>query len=62
MNVIYAQPDGSAMRMMIADYEHGELDLVRIEVNGERLARWVHDPESGAHHHDYGSGNQGTPD
>jgi len=62
MNVIYAQPDGSAMRMMIADYEHGELDLVRVEVNGERLAHWVRDPESSAKHHDYGSGNPGTPD
>ena len=62
LNVIYAQPDGAAMRMMIADYDHGELDLVRIEVNGKRLAHWVHDPESSAHNHDYGSGQTGVPD
>ena len=55
ISVIYVQPDGHNMRMLIADYEHGELDVVRMEVNGERLAHWVHDPEGSAHRHDYGS-------
>jgi len=53
-SVIYVQPDGGSMRMMIADFDHGELDLVRVEVNGDRLSHWVHDPEGSAKKHDYG--------
>lgn len=59
-SVIYVQPAGGSMRMMIADYDHGELDLVRIEVNGDRLAHWVHDPEGSAKHHDYGNNEKDT--
>lgn len=50
-SIIYVQPNGHDMRMLIADYEHGELDLVRMQLNGERLAHWVRDPEGSAHHH-----------
>lgn len=62
VSVIYVQPvGGSSMRMMIADYENHELDLVRIEINGDRLRHWMKDPDSSAKHHDYGtSGN--SPD
>ncbi|MGC2637208.1 MAG: hypothetical protein WA294_08505 [Acidobacteriaceae bacterium] len=52
-DIIYVQPNGSSMRMLIADYENGELDLVRMEVNGDRLAHWVHDPKGSARNHDY---------
>jgi hypothetical protein len=62
LNIIYVQPNGSAMRMLIADYEHGELDLVRVELNGERLARWVDDPQGSARHHDYGTETKGSAD
>ncbi len=62
MNLIYVQPDGHAMRMLIADYEHGELDLVRVEVNADRLKHWMHDPEGSARRHDYGGDEQGLPD
>jgi len=62
VSIIYVQPNGAAMRMLIADYEHGELDLVRMELNGERLAHWVHDPEGSARHHDYGADDKGVPD
>jgi len=55
LNLIYAQPDGHAMRMLIVDYEHGELDVVRLEVNADRLQHWMHDPEGSAKHHDYGT-------
>ena len=58
LSLIYVQPDGRAMRMLIADYEHGELDVVRLEVNADRLQHWMHDPEGSARQHDYGS----TPD
>ncbi len=58
MNLIYVQPDGHAMRMLIADYEHGELDLVRLEVNADRSKHWFHDPEGSARRHDYGGDGQ----
>ncbi len=55
MNLIYAQPDGHAMRILIVDYEHGELDVVRVEVNADRLKHWMKDPEGSAKRHDYGA-------
>jgi hypothetical protein len=61
-SIIYVQPSGSAMRMLIADYEHGELDVVRVEVNGDRLKHWIHDPEGSTRRHDYGSEGSGVPD
>lgn len=27
--------------MMVADYEHGELNLVRLEMNGNALSKWL---------------------
>ena len=41
------------MRMLIADMDHGELDVVRMELNGEQLAKWVHDPQAEAHRRSY---------
>lgn len=55
LNLIYAQPDGHAMRMLIVDYEHGELDVVRVEVNADRLQHWMKDPQGSAKRHDYGT-------
>ncbi len=51
LSVIYARPNGHAMRLLIASYEHGELDLVRMELDGSALARFIHDPREQAHHH-----------
>lgn len=62
MSVIYVQPVGSSMRMMIADYENNELDLVRIEINGDRLRHWMKDPDGSAKRHDYGTNSSNTPD
>jgi hypothetical protein len=62
VSVIYVQPVGGSMRMMIADYENHELNLVRIEINGNRLRRWMSDPDGSAKHHDYGTNGNGTPD
>lgn len=59
-NIIYVQPDGSSMRMLIADYENGELDLIRMEVNGERLSHWVHDPQGSARNHSYSAGDNAS--
>lgn len=50
INIIYVRPEGRAMRMLIANYDHGELDLVRMDVNGERLAHFVQDPAHTASH------------
>lgn len=55
LNLIYAQPDGQAMRLLIVDYEHSELDVVRVEINADRLKHWVRDPEGSAKRHDYGT-------
>ena len=48
-SVILVRPNGSSMGMMIADYDHGELDLVGMEMNGAALAKWLHDPERQQH-------------
>jgi hypothetical protein len=48
-SVILVRPDGSSMGMMIADYDHGELDLVGMEMNGAALSKWLHDPEQPHH-------------
>lgn len=46
-SVIFVQPSADArhsLKMMIADYDHGELDLVRMDMNGSALAKWMHRP------------------
>jgi hypothetical protein len=50
------------MRMLITDYEHGELDVVRVEVNADRLQHRMRDPEGSAKRHDYGGDGKGVPD
>lgn len=54
-SVILVHPNGSSMGMMIADYDHGELDLVGMEMNGAALSKWLHDPER--QHHSSQRGN-----
>jgi hypothetical protein len=59
-SVILVRPDGSSMGMMIANYDHGELDLVGMEMNGTALSKWLHDQEQQHHHsahQDNASGN-----
>jgi hypothetical protein len=62
LNLIYVQPHGSSMRMLIADYSNGELDLVRMDVNGKRLAHWMRHPRSSARSDDDAVRQGGTPD
>ena len=45
LSVVFVQPSDRSMRMLVADYENGELDVVRMELNGSALARWMHDPK-----------------
>jgi hypothetical protein len=44
-SIIFVREKGDAMGMMIADYEHGELDVVRMELSGDALAKWMKDPQ-----------------
>lgn len=48
-SVILVRSDGTSMGMMTADYDHGELDLVGMEMNGAALSKWLHDPERQQH-------------
>jgi hypothetical protein len=36
--------------MMIADFDHHELDVVRMELSGDALAKWMKDPQRKARH------------
>lgn len=50
-SLIYVRPDGNAMRMLVASYDHGELDLVRMDLNGKRLAHFVQNPTHSSNQH-----------
>jgi hypothetical protein len=45
-SIIFVRQKGDALRMMIADYDHDELDVVRMELSGDTLAKWMKDPHS----------------
>jgi hypothetical protein len=45
-SIIFVRQKGDALRMMIADYDHNELDVVRMELSGDALAKWMKDPHS----------------
>ena len=49
MSVIFVRPSEEShdsMRMMIADYDNGELSLVRMDMNGPALAKWMRNPQA----------------
>ncbi|HET9087740.1 MAG TPA: hypothetical protein VFN53_09460 [Acidobacteriaceae bacterium] len=52
LSVIFARPDGRIMQLMIADYENGELNLVRMGVDGARLSSWINEHEHGSRQSD----------
>lgn len=62
VNIIYVQPDGESVRMFIANYEHGELDLVRMELNADRLAKFEDDPAGNARRHNFAISSNGNAD
>jgi hypothetical protein len=41
---VFTQPKGNNMKMLIADYSNGELDIVRMELSAKQLAKWMRDP------------------
>jgi len=50
-SLVFVRPEGDAMRMLVASYDHGELDIVRMDLNGQRLAHFVQNPTHSATHH-----------
>lgn len=42
--VIFVRPEGHRMRMLVANYEGGELNVVRVELDGAELAKWMKNP------------------
>jgi len=49
-SIIFVRQKGVALRMMIADYDHHELDVVSMELSGDALAKWMKDPHSKTYH------------
>lgn len=49
-SVIFVREKGDALRMLIADYDHGELDVVRMELSGDSLSKWMKDPKNEPQH------------
>ena len=39
--IIFVRPGGRAMRMLVANYENGDLNVIRVELDGEQLSQWV---------------------
>lgn len=44
-SAIFALPQGNRMRLLIADRDNAEIDVVRMELDGSALAKWIQDPE-----------------
>ncbi len=43
--IIYVRPNGDKFLVLIADVENGELSLVKLSLNGNKLSKWVNDQE-----------------
>jgi hypothetical protein len=49
-DAVYARPHGERMTLLIADYEPGELSVVRLDMDAEHLRKWMSDPVHHARH------------
>jgi hypothetical protein len=49
-DAIYAHPEGHRMRLLIASYDHGDLSVVRVDLDATQLVKWMDDPVRHAHH------------
>jgi hypothetical protein len=47
LSVIFAQPSGRSMQLLVAEYDDGELELVRMGIDGAALSGWINDHEHG---------------
>jgi hypothetical protein len=44
ISLIYVRPEHGSMRMLAANYDHHELDIVRMDLNGAQLASFLDNP------------------
>lgn len=51
ISLIYVRPEHGSMRMLVANYDHHELDIVRMDLNGERLASFLDNPHHSPYQH-----------
>ena len=51
VSLIYVQPEDDAMHMLIADYDGGELDIVRMDLHGQELAHFLDHPDHSPYRH-----------
>lgn len=47
LSVVFARPAGRAMQLLVADYGHGELSMVRMGIDGASLSKWIDAREHG---------------
>ena len=50
-DAIYARAHGDRMTLLVASYDRDDFSIVRLDMNGEQLAKWIHDPVRHAGHH-----------
>ncbi len=43
--IIYARPTGDKFNVLIVEVDNGELSLVKLRINANRLSKWVSDQE-----------------
>ena len=51
-DAVYARPRKERMVLLVASYDHGELSVVRLDMDGVHLAAWMKDHFSQMHHSD----------
>lgn len=45
LSVIFARPSGRSMQLLVAEYDNGELELVRMGIDGAALSKWIDERE-----------------
>jgi len=43
--IVYVRPKGDKFLVLIADIDNGELSLVKLGLNGNKLSKWINDQE-----------------
>lgn len=51
ISLIYVRPEHGSMRMLVANYDHHELDIVRMDLNGAQLASFLDNPRHSPYPH-----------
>jgi hypothetical protein len=44
-SLVYVRADNQRMELIVVSFDHGELDLVRMTMNPEQLAKWTREKE-----------------